>query len=415
MPAEKPFIGRVNEHSSDKTRIAEQLNLIRSTKFNRFPGMPGFGDQFYKLIEYDEGVPFHIMFSKETGDGHYIMIGKGIEQFTGIRSSDFTDQTFRNMIEEIVPLSDNIPADITNLRRKLLNGEIGDYRLEVRITAADGEKRWIRETALTLKDEVTGEVTGAVGILHDVSEKRRVMSYLDEARERDCESERLSTTFLQNISHEVRTPLNAIVGFSSLLCEPGDSYYRKKEFIDMINNSADHFLEIMDNIMEISSIETGSSQVSLNLVEPATIMARIYRTFIQRAEERGIELICTSTGNDQLTVMTDSYKLFQILNNLIGNALKFTFTGKVEFGYVNKASYIEFYITDTCIGISEACKNMIFNKFYQADSGSTRRFPGVGLGLPIAKAYIEMLGGNISFVSGEGKGSTFRFTLPKTS
>jgi signal transduction histidine kinase len=183
----------------------------------------------------------------------------------------------------------------------------------------------------------------------------------------------------------------------------------------MINNSTDHFLEIMDSIMEISRIEAGSAVVSLSKVNPAVILARVHRAFKQRFAERGIELVCRQPENDKLTLISDSYKLLQILNNLVGNALKFTLAGKVEFGLINGLNYIEFYVADTGIGISDKNKGLIFSKFYQADSGATRRFQGIGLGLPIAKAYIEMLGGNISFVSEEGSGSTFRFTLPKTN
>lgn len=412
MPAEKKYTGRVIKLASDKNAMAEHLNLIRSDK--SFSRNAELADHFIKLIEYDEGVPFHIMFSNKAGDGQYVMIGEGIEKLTGLKPSSFTDLTFRGMIEEIVPLSDNLPADMAALRDKLINCEIDDYRIEIRIRTANGETKWIKETSIALKDEETGKITGAMGILHDVSTKKRVMSSLGELSVNDTENERLKTTFLQNISHEVRTPLNAIVGFSTLLCEPEDSYYRKKEFLSLINNSTDHFLEVMDNIMEISRIEAGSSTVALSRINPAAIMARLHRRFKQRADESGIELICKQPENDKLTIISDSYKLFQILNNLIGNALKFTLNGKVEFGFANDLNNLEFYVADTGIGISENSKSLIFSKFYQADSGPTRRFQGIGLGLPIAKAYIEMLGGNLSFASEEGKGSTFRFTLPKT-
>ena len=410
MPAEKKLTGRVIKMPSDKSMMAEHLNLIRSDKsLNR---NKEFADHFIKLIEYDDGVPFHIMFSNNEGDGQYVLIGEGIEKLTGLKRSSFTDMTFRGMIEEIVPLSDNLPADMGALRDKLRNAEIDEYRIGLRIRTSGGETKWIKETSIALKDEETGEITGAMGILHDMNGKWKLMDS-DGLHGNDDENELLKTTFLQNISHEVRTPLNAIVGFSTLLCEPDDGLYRKKEFISMINNSTDHFLEIMDSIMEISRIEAGSSVVSLSRVNPAVILSRVHRAFRKRAEESGIDLVCIHPENDKLTIISDSYKLLQILNNLVGNALKFTLSGKVEFGLVNGLNHIEFYVTDTGIGISEKSRSLIFNKFYQADSGPTRRFPGIGLGLPIAKAYIEMLGGNISFTSEEGNGSTFHFTIPK--
>ncbi len=389
--------------------ITESQETVTRFKKNYFSGTM---DQFYKLIEYDDGVPFQLVFGKEPGDGYYLFVGDGIEKLTGIKSSHFTERSFRNMVEEIIPVSECTPPEPAELRRKILSGEISDYRIEMKVSASDGTKKWLRETSIPVKDEETGNVTGIMGILHDISDRKLVLEYLDEAREKACENDRLKTTFLQNITHEVRTPLNAIVGFSTLLCEPGEGYNPKKEFVSMINNSADHFLEIMDNIMEISRIEAGSTAVVLSEVNADDIIRRIMNLFRSRAEDKGILLSCNSPA-EEIILTTDSNKLSQILNNLMENALKFTLSGKIEFGFHNNIDSVRFFVSDTGIGISESHKPYIFNKFYQAESGSTRRFPGVGLGLAIAKAYVEMLGGKISFASEMGSGSTFMFTLPK--
>lgn len=376
---------------------------------NRNGGSP---DQLYRLIEYDEGVPFQLKPGGVPGDGCYLYVGNGIKKLTGIDPYAFTENTFNNMVEEIVPLSEELPSNISGLRNMLINGEIPDYRVEMKITTATGETKWLSETSLPVRDEKTGKVTGIMGVLRDISEKRRVLANLDEAKKKASEIEKLKTTFLQNISHEVRTPLNAIVGFSTLLCEPEAEYCRRKEFVSMINDSTDHFLEIMDNIMEIARIEAGSTAVVLSDVNIHHLMRRINRSFNSRAEDCNIQMICRIPEESNIVLKTDSFKLFQVLNNIISNAIKFAPSGTVEFGFSLTSGRIEFFVSDTGIGISDSDKLLVFNKFYQADSGSTRRFPGIGLGLTIARAYVEMLGGEIWCQSKLGEGSTFRFWLP---
>lgn len=396
MPGERTYIIETSDSA-----FHGRMNSLRAAE-----------DQLYRLIEYDDGVPFQLMLGDVPGEGCFLFVGDGIKKITGIDPYAFNENTFNNMVEEIVPVSESLPSDISEIRSMLIKGEISDYRVEMRITTANGETKWLRETSMPVMDEETGNVKGVIGILHDVSETRRALANLDEARKKACESEMLKTTFLQNISHEVRTPLNAIVGFSTLLCEPEEEYCRKKEFVSMLNNSTDHFLEIMDNIMEIARIEAGSSAVAVAEVNLHSLMRRIHKYFCSRAEENNIQLICNIPDESNIVLKTDSFKLFQIMNNIIANALKFTPSGTVEFGFNITAGKVGFFVTDTGMGIPDPYKQLVFNKFYQVDSGSTRRFPGIGLGLTIARAYVEMLGGSIWCESKVDEGSTFRFWLP---
>lgn len=386
--------------------IGEHVNKAIKTQ-----KVPWAFDHLYRLIEYDEGIPFQLMFSEE-GEGHYILLGTGIEKLTGLKASLVTERGFYNMVEVIEPITANIPSDLVQLRQRVLDGDVDEYRIEMKLKAGPGKNIWVRETAIPLKDDSGGKVTGITGIYHDVTERRKAKASLEEANEKAFENERLKTIFLQNISHEVRTPLNAIVGFSTMLCEPEEYYYPKEEFVHMLNNSTDHFLEVMDNIMEISRIEAGSSQVNINETDPARIAERMVRIFSPLAAARGLVLTCSYDANGSHAIMTDSYKLSQILNYLLDNALKFTFSGSIEFGYEFRGNCIEFFVSDTGIGIPDAHIPHVFNKFYQAESDSTRRFSGVGLGLTIARSYVDLLGGNIDFISSEGKGSIFRFSLP---
>lgn len=392
----------------------ERMNIMGSqdtVNGRRISLHAGTADQFYKLIEHDEGVPFRLVFGKENGNGTFHFVGKGFEKMTGL-SGFITEQKFCSMVEEINPISENIPSDPVKLHEKVLTGEISDYKIEIKIALPCGEKKWLRESSIPLRDDVSGNIAGVMGIFHDITEKKMFMAYLDEARERACECERLKTNFLQNISHEVRTPLNAIVGFSTLLCEQAETYHRKAEYISMITDSTDRFLEVMDNILEISRIEAGSTPVVLSDVKPAVIIRRVFENFNAAAEGRGINLKLCMSADAEPSIRSDERKLYQIINGLVSNAVKFTISGKVEFGFMVKESFLEFFVADSGIGIPEIHKPHIFNKFYQADTGSTRKFPGVGLGLTISKAYAELLGGKISFVSREGEGSTFRLIIP---
>lgn len=382
--------------------ISGKLNTLRTTE-----------TQLFRLIENDEGVPFQLTIGGEPGEGCYHFVGNGIRNLTGIDPYAFTESTFMEMIEEAVPLTGSLTSDISELRKMLINGEIQDYRIEIRIKTSNGETKWLRETAMPVRDEETGNVNGIIGILHDVSERRRVLARLDEAREKAVESEKLKTSFLQNLSHEVRTPLNAIVGFSTLLCEPDEEYSRKKEFLSMINSNTDHFLELMENIIEVARIEAGSSSVASAEVNIKNMMNRLYKVFCSRAEEKKIRFICSIPEESGIIIRTDSFKLFQVLNHIIGNAIKFTHSGTVEFGFILKEDKVEFFVTDTGPGIPDNHKQMVFEKFYQVDSGSTRQYTGIGLGLTIARAYVEMLGGSIWCVSQADEGSTFRFRLPR--
>lgn len=370
--------------------------------------------QLIKLIEFDEGIPFQLMFGKEPGEGNYFFIGDGIEKLTGVSSSAFSEKILLAMVKEVNPLSEKLPADIPGIRQSLIHGSISDYRLEMRLAIPDGTEKWVRETSIAMRDEYSGKVWGVQGIFHDITERKSVTAYLNEAMEKAGESDRLKTTFLQNISHEVRTPLNAIIGFSTMLCEPEKEYCRSREFVSMINNSTDHFLEVMDNIMEISRIEAGSVKVVLNEVNPAELVKKIHNIFRTRAEENGLQLEYIISGNIP-ALMTDGHKLYRIINNLVANAVKFTPSGKVGFGFRVCERAVEFFVSDTGIGIPDCHKPNVFNKFYQAESGSTRQYSGIGLGLSISRAYVEMLGGSISFESEEGAGSTFIFSIPVKS
>ncbi len=232
------------------------------------------------------------------------------------------------------------------------------------------------------------------------------------------ESDRLKSAFLATMSHELRTPLNAIIGFSDLI-DDGIEMSEAVSFAQTINNSGNHLLEIVEDIFDITLIETGESKIlktEFNLHQAMHDIHKILLAEQVRMEENEAELkLILPPQDNKLSVYTDRQKFNQIFLNLIKNALKFTPKGSIEFGYIrkleNKKPMLEFFVKDTGIGIHKNMQGVIFNMFRQVDDSYTREYGGVGIGLSLTKKLTELLGGEIWLESELGEGSTFYFTL----
>jgi PAS domain S-box-containing protein len=250
-------------------------------------------------------------------------------------------------------------------------------------------------------------------IILDITEKKRMKEELIAAKEKAEENDRLKTSFLHNVSHEIRTPLNAIVGFSSFLNMPNLSEEKKREFTDIINESSEQLLSIITDIITVATLEAGQEKVNSKETDINQAMASVYEQFCIKSIFPNIAIQYHSDIPDsEAIVMTDGVKLIQILTNLVGNALKYTTKGKVDFSCSVVKNDLYFVVEDTGIGIPREMHHRIFDRFWQADSTVTREYGGTGLGLSISKAYVELLGGKIWLDSEPGKGSVFYFTIP---
>jgi len=373
------------------------------------------GDFLCRAIENADGVPYQLVFGPAIGEGYYLNVGFGIKQLFGITPVEFTEELYHRMIEEIIPSNEDIPRNPVELREKIISGKIQNYKAEILVMTPSGEKKWIKDSFIPVIDDKTGKATGLLGIFFDISEHKQTLLQLERAMEKATESDRLKAAFLNNLPHEIRTPLNAIVGFSTLLNEPGHDIEDQLEFRDIITHSSDHLLEIVDDVLEISKIEAKIVRIVRKEVNLSRMLQRVYDRFRPAADEKKILLRYDARMDEkEIIINTDGYKLFQSLTNLLSNAVKFTLAGKVEFGFRIKEGMIEFYVSDTGIGIGLEHQPNIFKPFYQSESSSTKRHEGTGLGLPIAKAYIELLGGDIWFNSEPGEGSVFCFNIPDT-
>ncbi len=236
---------------------------------------------------------------------------------------------------------------------------------------------------------------------------------LREAKEKAEESDRLKSAFLANMSHEIRTPMNGIIGFTELLKEPGLSQSEQHDFLSIIEQSGERMLSLINDIVNISKIEAGQMDVYFSETDINEQMGYIYSFFKREADQKSIHLILSNRGdNGELAILSDKEKIYAILTNLVKNAIKFTKSGFVEFGYEEKNGSIEFFVRDSGIGIRPDHLKIIFERFRRGDETLTRSYQGTGLGLSISKAYVEMLGGRIWVESELGKGSVFRFTIP---
>ena len=257
-----------------------------------------------------------------------------------------------------------------------------------------------------------------VSTVIDITERKRGELELIKAKEKAEESDRLKSAFLTNMSHEIRTPMNGILGFAGLLKEPMLTGEEQKSYIAIIEKSGARMLNIINDIVSISKIESGQMIVSVSDTNVNEQVEDVYMLFKQEAEQKNIRFFYTNPlPTKEAIVRADKEKLFAILSNLVKNAIKFTDKGSIKIGYKKKDEFLEFFVKDTGIGVSKAQKEFIFERFRQGSESRTRNYEGAGLGLSISKAYIEMLGGKIRVESnsdgpGSEKGSAFFFTIP---
>ncbi len=250
-----------------------------------------------------------------------------------------------------------------------------------------------------------------LNITRDISERIKIEQELIIAKNKAEESDKLKTAFIHNISHEIRTPMNAIIGFSELLKNEDIISEKKQKYVDIIINSSKQLLSIINDVLEISRIESQTVQIHETIFNINEILEELYQLFLPKIKNIEFKYQVELTRENAF-IETDEAKIKQILINLLTNAIKFTNSGQIIFGYFVKNQTIVFYVKDTGIGIPPEEQSKIFDRFYQANRQIAQLKGGSGLGLSICKSLVELLGGNIQFNSVVGKGSEFYIHLP---
>ncbi len=342
----------------------------------------------------------------KTLDGIITSWNKGAEKIYGYAESEMIGNTI-----SLLALSENddeIPAILDRIK----SGQVIQHYETLR-RRKDGSEIQVSLTISPILDS-DGKITAASTIARDITMRKLAEQQLVVAKEKAEESDKLKSAFLANMSHEIRTPMNGILGFAGLLKEPDLTGEEQQNYIRIIEKSGARMLNIINNIVDISKIEAEQMEVDLSDVNVNSVTEYLYAFFKPEAEIKGIRLILkNSLPSNECVINTDSNKFDSILSNLIKNAIKYTHSGSIEFGYtLPHESLLQFFVKDTGIGIPGDRQAAIFERFIQADISDKQAYQGAGLGLAIAKAYVEMLGGKIRVESEHGKGSIFYFTIP---
>lgn len=286
------------------------------------------------------------------------------------------------------------------------------YDEEMEIFTKSGKRVWVRTIGEAVKDN-NGKIVKVQGAFQDISERFQAQHELIKAKEKAEENNRLKTAFLANLSHEVRTPLNSILGFAELLNEPYISQEEIKEYASFIDKGGKRMLNIINDLIDISKIESGLVEIFHSKFNLNEQIDDIYGFFKQEAEQKKIKIsLIKGLPDNESVIHSDKDKVNAVLINLVKNALKFSHEGIIEIRYGKKEDFLEFCVTDNGIGIQPEYHKLIFERFRQANETITRNYDGSGLGLSISKAYIELLNGKIWVESEFGKGSKFCFTIP---
>ena len=301
------------------------------------------------------------------------------------------------------------PDDVVFVRKymeHMFRGIDKDFNVKYRSkTKWDDEWQTLLVTGIQVERDKEGHVTRYTGITINNTKWEKMIQQLKELKEKAELSDRLKSAFLANMSHEIRTPLNAIVGFSGLLVDTEDMEERC-EYIKIVQENNDLLLQLISDILDLSKIEAGTFEFTYGETDVNMLCEDIVRSS-QIKVPQGVELVFDPHPSD-CTVISDRNRLHQVISNFVNNALKFTSSGSIHVGYEKKEEGVEFYVSDTGIGISKEQLTHIFERFVKLNSF----IHGTGLGLSICKSIVEQLGGVIGVDSEEGKGSRFWFTIP---
>lgn len=431
------------ENKELRNRLAEAeetIHAIRSGEVDAIVVSGAEGEMIFSLVSAE--TPYRI-FVQEMNEGAVTLSSEGIimycnprfSEILAIPSEKITGSLFSRFVAEAdLPLFNNLLEEGLQHRT---DGEIrclsADNRIvylnlllsplppdllgDVCMMAADISKLKHKENELfltnaTLEKRILERTRTLSDTLEALKNKNEELLLSKEKAE---ESERLKSAFLANMSHEIRTPMNGILGFASLLEDTDLSGETQQEYIKIIEKSGNRMLNIINDIIDISKIESGLMKVNIKESNINEQIEYIYTFFKPEVQAKGMSLsFKNALPRKEAIIHTDREKLYAILTNLVKNSIKYSEHGSIEFGYElkeNGVRYLLFYVKDTGLGIPKDRQEAIFERFIQADLIDSRNHQGAGLGLAITKAYVEMLGGKIWVESEEGIGSTFYFTL----
>jgi two-component system sensor histidine kinase/response regulator len=338
-------------------------------------------------------------------DGRYLYVNQPLSDAFNMRSEDLVGKTIADWMPEAV--ESNRKHD----REVLACG--GTMQFDDELRTADGSVRYWLSFKFPLGVHDGRKLIGTVAV--DITARKEWEVQVQQAKEEAERANRAKSEFLANMSHEIRTPLNGIIGMTDLALDTGLNS-EQREYMDTVKFSADSLLTLINDILDFSKIEAGKIDLETADFDLRDNVETTLKTLAVRAHQKGLDLHCEVDPGVPDTVSGDSSRLRQIILNLVGNALKFTEKGEVKVSVqneseVDKGPNLHFTVSDTGIGIPPEKHDHIFKAFSQADSSTTRKYGGTGLGLTISTRLVDMMGGKMWVESEVGKGSRFHFTL----
>ena len=373
----------VNYHDITERKQAELSIRKLSTAVQQSPVMTVITDTKGD-IEY-----VNPMFTQITGYSNAEAIG---QKASILKSGKQKDSFYKDMWETIV------------------SGEI--WKGQFHNKKKNGEIFWESASISAILNE-ENEVINFIKIGEDITQQKINETELKQALEKALESDRMKSAFLANMSHEIRTPMNGILGFTELLQDADLSVENQKNFIDIIKESSDRLLNTVNDIIEISKIESGEVKKTIKEVNFLNHLKTFVTFFTPEIKKKGLKIfIDNEISATENVILTDENKLSSIFSNLIKNSIKYTNKGFIKVGFKLNEGQLIFYCKDSGIGIPKNRQKAIFNRFEQADIEDKLALQGSGLGLAIVKSYVEILNGKIWVESEEGKGSIFYVALP---
>ena len=384
---------------TDITRQTEMENILRESE-----------DRFRTLIQ---STPDIICF--KDGLGRWLIANDAYIELFSLKGIDYFGKTDAELAKCADPVYENAFLTCLDSDEKTWQSG-GVYRTEEASPGTDGSLKIFDVLKVPLFN-ADGSRQGLVILARNVSDRKQMIAELTAAKEKAEQSDRLKSTFLANMSHEIRTPMNAIIGFAGLLIDPDISGEDRHLYAGIVQSRSDDLMRIINDILEISRIESGNATIQLEKVYINQILEEISTVTSKktgRFNKSHLAITCVIPDQPgELTFQSDPFIIKQVFTNLIDNAIKFTENGTIRYGYhLPENGRITCFVADTGIGISQDNQSLIFEHFRQAERQNVHQYGGTGLGLSICKGSLELLGGDIRVESIPGTGTTFYFSLP---
>lgn len=381
--------------------IKEDISATKQT-LNEFKRLKSLNDRIINTIQ--EGIIV------ENTEGKILFTNPEFCKMTGFDNNELAGEKWDVVIDH------KLHKDIQ--KQENSQSERRNESIESRLYHKDGTSIPVIVSGSPIMDG--RKYMGFISVFTDITQLKENEKKLQIALEQAQQSDKLKSAFLANMSHEIRTPMNAILGFTDILHQEKNlDDHLRDEYFSIIEEKGNELLQIISDLIDISKIEAKMVVINQQEIPINSFLQDIYHTFeteVKISDKAALETnIILPPNSKSFIVVADPNRLKQVIINLLDNAIKFTKKGKITLGYTVQDKFVEFFVQDTGIGISDANQKIIFERFRQVDDNYTRKFKGTGLGLNICKGLINLMGGDLYVKSKENQGTTFYFRLPRIS